>query len=68
MTNAMIRGRSLMNALPELGLTPSTISTDSMPTSCSAMYGIVARIPVNATARPRPREPYRPRMKSAGVT
>ncbi len=52
--NAMIRGRSLTNALPEPPR-PMVSSTAWMPTSCSAMYGIVARIPVNATARASPR-------------
>ena len=37
--------------------TPSDVSTAWMPTSCSAMYGIVARMPVTATASARPREP-----------
>ena len=32
------------------------------------MYGIVARMPVTATASDRPLEPKRPRTKSAGVT
>ena len=64
----MISGRSLMTALLELVPTPSTISTDSMPTNCSAMYGMVARIPVTVTASPRPCEPYRPRANSATVT
>ncbi len=32
------------------------------------MYGIVARIPVKATASERPFEPKRPRTKSAVVT
>ena len=32
------------------------------------MYGSSARIPVKAAASDRPREPYLPLMKSAGVT
>ena len=39
-----------------------------MPTSCSAMYGMVARMPVTAIASESQREPYRPPTKSAGVT
>ena len=39
-----------------------------MPTSWRAMYGIVARIPVTATASASARESKRPRTKSAGVT
>ncbi len=48
--------------------TPITSSTAWMPTSCSAMYGMVARMPVRATASDRPREPQRPRTKSEVVT
>ena len=48
--------------------TPTTSSTAWMPTSWSAMYGIVARKPVTATASESPREPNRPRTKSAVVT
>ncbi len=47
---------------------PTTSSTAWMPTSCSAMYGMVAMKPVTATASERPREPNRPRTKSAVVT
>jgi hypothetical protein len=65
--NAMNSGRSLMKVFAELLPTPITVSTDWMPTSCSAMYGISARMPVNAAASASPREPYLPRMKSAGV-
>ena len=54
--------------LVELAPTPMTVRTDWMPTSCSAMYGISARMPVKAMASASPREPYRPRMKSPGVT
>ena len=48
--------------------TPITVSTAWMPTSWSAMYGSSDRIPVKAAASDRPREPYLPLMKSAGVT
>ncbi len=65
--NAMNSGRSRAITLSEPP-TPMTSSTAWMPTSCSAMYGIVARMPVTATASPRPREPCRPSTKSAGVT
>ena len=54
--------------LVELAPTPMTVRTDWMPTSCSAIYGISARMPVKAMASASPREPYRPRMKSPGVT
>ncbi len=47
---------------------PTTSSTAWMPTSWSAMYGIVARKPVTATASDSPRDPNRPRTKSAVVT
>ena len=57
-----------MKTLLELPPTPSTVSTDWMPTSCSAMYGIVARIPVAATASPNPWDPCRPRTNSPGLT
>ena len=66
--NAMNSGRSLTKVLPDVVPTPITVSTAWMPTSCSAMYGISARMPVKAMASARPRDPYRPRMKSAGVT
>jgi hypothetical protein len=66
---AISSGRSLMNqcvdALPPM---PMTSSTAWMPTSWSAMYGIVARMPVTATASPSPFEPKRPRTKSEVVT
>ena len=68
MMNAISKGRSRMKPLPEVPPTPRTVSTAWMPTSCSAMYGMVARIPVPATASASPREPYLPRTKSAGVT
>jgi hypothetical protein len=63
----MNSGRSLTKVLVEDVPTPITVSTAWMPTSCSAMYGIRERMPVNAAASDRPRDPYRPRMKSAGV-
>jgi hypothetical protein len=47
---------------------PITRNTASMPMSCSAMYGIVARMPVTAMASPSVREPKRARTNSAGVT
>jgi hypothetical protein len=58
--NAMMIGHS-----PRI---PIAFSTASMPTSCRAMYGIVATIPVIATISASEPEPKRPRMKSAGVT
>ena len=39
-----------------------------MPTSWSAMYGIVATMPVTAIASASVEDPWRPRTKSAGVT
>ncbi len=42
----MSSGRSLMKTLEEVPPTPRTMSTAWMPTSCSAMYGMVARMPV----------------------
>lgn len=39
-----------------------------MPTSCRAMYGIVATMPVTATSSASIEEPWRARTKSAGVT
>ena len=65
--NAMMRGRSRVNAFVPPP-TPSTDSTALMPTSCSAMYGIVATIPVMAIAVESSLLPYRPPTKSAGVT
>ena len=52
----------------QLPVTPIVLSTASMPTSCRAMYGIVATMPVSATSRAIVDEPKRPRTKSAGVT
>ncbi len=49
-------------------VTPIVLSTASMPTSCSAMYGIVATMPVIATSSASVGEPNRARTKSAGVT
>ena len=48
--------------------TPIVRRTASMPTSCRAMYGMIATIPVMATASASVGEPKRPRTKSAGVT
>jgi hypothetical protein len=45
----MISGRSARNALAPLP-SPSAASTALMPTSCSAMYGMVATMPVTAMA------------------
>ena len=61
----MINGRS--PAKPAVS-TPIAPITTWMPTSCSAMYGMVARMPVNAIASASQRLPYRPRTKSAEVT
>jgi hypothetical protein len=66
-TKAMMSGRSLTNEEAPWP-TPMTSSTDWMPTSCRAMYGMRARMPVKATASPRPELPKRPMTKSAGVT
>ena len=52
----------------QVGLTCIDLRTDSMPTSCSAMYGIVATMPVIATSSAMVDEPDRARTKSAGVT
>jgi hypothetical protein len=48
--------------------TPIALRIDSMPTSCNAMYGMVATIPVTATSNAMVDEPDRDRTKSAGVT
>ena len=50
-------------AIREFGWQPSVVIIGD-----GAMYGIVARIPVIATARDNPFDPYRPRTKSAAVT
>ncbi|MEU0220475.1 beta-ketoacyl synthase N-terminal-like domain-containing protein [Streptomyces sp. NPDC006265] len=50
------------------GYTPPAVSTARMPSSWSARYGMVARIPVSATTSARGGDPYRPRTKSATVT
>jgi hypothetical protein len=66
---AMKSGMSRSNQpAPSRPPRPSTSSTAWMPMSCSAMYGIVARMPVNATARLSALESNRPCTKSAGVT
>ena len=65
----MNSGRSLARNVESLPPPiPITSRTTWMPMSCSAMYGIVARMPVTATARASGCEPKRPRTKSAGVT
>jgi hypothetical protein len=48
--------------------TPIVRMTAPMPTSCSAMYGMVAAMPVIAIMSASVEEPWRPRTKSAGVT
>ncbi len=66
---AISSGRSFTNQLVfSPPPTPITSSTAWMPTSWSAMYGIVARMPVTATASESPLEPNRPRTKSEVVT
>ena len=64
--NAMTIGR--WRASPLVPTTPIVLRTASMPTSCSAMYGIVATIPVMATSSASVDEPNLARTKSAGVT
>ena len=49
-------------------VTPIVLSTASMPTSCSAMYGIVATMPVIAISSASVGDSNRARTKSAGVT
>jgi hypothetical protein len=46
---------------------PSAPITTWMPTSCKAMYGMVATIPVTVTASASQRFPKRPRTKSPAV-
>ncbi len=48
--------------------TPMAFSVAWMPISCSAMYGMVATMPVIATSRASVDDPNRARTKSAGVT
>jgi hypothetical protein len=64
--NAMMIGKCRANAL--LPVTPIVFSTASMPTSWSAMYGMVATMPVIAMTRASVGEPNLARTKSAGVT
>ena len=64
---AMNSGRSLAKVEP-LPPIPITSRQAWMPTSCRAMYGMVATIPVTATASESERDPCRPFTKSAGVT
>lgn len=67
--NAISSGRSFTNQfVSSPPPTPITSSTAWIPTSCSAMYGMVARMPVTATASERPFEPNRPLTKSEVVT
>ena len=47
---------------------PIAANTTRRPTICSAIYGISARIPVNATAIVSGLLRYSPRTKSASVT
>ena len=47
---------------------PMTVRTASIPSRLSAMYGMVATMPVMATASASVGEPNRPRTKSAVVT
>src|SRR5881227_2664752 len=47
---------------------PIALSTASIPMSCSATYGMVATIPVSATAPASQRESNLARTNSAGVT
>jgi hypothetical protein len=63
-TNAMISGRSAVKPEPEM---PSPPMTTWIPTSYSAMYGMVATMPVMLTAKASQRLPKRPRTKSPGV-
>ena len=60
----MINGRSAAKPVPE---TPSAPITTCKPTSCKAMYGIVATMPVIVTAKASQRLPKRPRTKSPAV-
>ena len=64
--NAMMIGRCRASMLSPV--TPIVLSTASMPTSCSAMYGMVATMPVIATSSASVGESKRVRTKSAGVT
>jgi hypothetical protein len=63
-TKAMISGRSAATPAPE---TPSAPITTCSLTSCSAIYGIVATIPVIVNASASQRLPKRPRTKSPAV-
>ena len=60
----MINGRSAASPVPEM---PSAPTTTWMPTSCKAIYGMVATIPVMVTANASQRLPKRPRTKSPAV-
>ena len=59
-TNAMISG--------QCPLMPMVVSTAWMPSRLRAMYGMVATMPVIATASARVGDPNRARTKSAAVT
>ena len=54
MTKAMTSGKSPSQPWPE---TPMAPITTWMPTSCSAMYGMVAMMPVMVTASASQRLP-----------
>ncbi len=54
MRNATISGRCPTIPMP---LSPIVRSTASSPTSCNAMYGMVATIPVMAIISASPDEP-----------
>ncbi len=54
MYSARIRNAAISGSSP---CRPSARITTSIPTSCSAMYGIVASTPVIATASSNAREP-----------
>lgn len=66
MANATMIGRC--RAIVLSPVTPMALSTDSMPTSCRAMYGMVATMPVIAISSASTGESNRLRTKSAGVT
>ncbi len=60
----MMSGMSAMMPWPS---TPIAAITTWMPTSCSAMYGMVARMPVSATTSASVGLSKRPRTKSEAV-
>ena len=63
-TKAINSGRSATRPVPEM---PSAPISTWMPTSCSAMYGIVATMPVIVIASASQRLPKRPFTKSPEV-